>query len=71
MKKTVEIRYKIYQVTQDGLLKHPESHWSYSESMFNTYGYTTQDEAMQVILEEEYAPDNLIVVASVSKAWGD
>ena len=71
MKKTIEIRYKIYQVTQDGLLKHPESHWGYSGTMFNTYGYATQDEAMQAILEAEYPLENLLIVSSASIGWGD
>lgn len=62
-----EIRYVIYEI-REGLLKEPEDHWDDRSLMFGLR-YKTQEEALQAIQKEQYAPSTLVVLPKAVRYW--
>jgi len=59
---SLKVVHVIYQVSEDGLLKHPKHAWG--DTIFNKYGYESLEEALKAIEKSDYG-SNLIVVPSV------
>ncbi|MFZ2992465.1 MAG: hypothetical protein WA061_02005 [Microgenomates group bacterium] len=57
-----EKRYIVYDIDENGLLKHPKR---WGKSVFNIYGYKSEEEALKEIDKADYRGD-IIIVCSYS-----
>ena len=63
---TFEESFVVYEVSVDGLLKHPKD--KYDQNVFNRYGYETKEEAMREIILADI-PGNLVILPIVSRIY--
>ena len=59
-------RYKIMEVSPDGLLKEPSRY--YTGNVFHEY-YDTEQDAIDDIIKEGYCFD-LVILTAMTKVWG-
>lgn len=69
MEARYEKRWKVYEVSNDGLMKHPvkeRAYYSYRETYLND-AYKSKDEAIADIIK--YDVGDCIIVQSMQKVW--
>ena len=63
-------RYKIMEVSEDGLLKEPkERGYYYNENVFSDY-YDTEQDAIDAIHTEDLGYD-LVIITAMTNVWCD
>jgi hypothetical protein len=63
--RTCELSYKIYEVSQDGLLKEPKGLYYGEEKLEFDDSYPSVDEAKQALLESNHSWGRYLIIPSV------
>jgi hypothetical protein len=66
-----ETTYRIYRITDDGLLKEPTGWPAYGQErcLFNKYGYQSHEEAATAILLDGGGPCEYAILPTVTVRW--